>query len=64
MQGRLATTLLHTTVAFPLSALAEGLREAGTHRFGFGGRSLPSGVYLLRAETPGEVLTRRITLLR
>ncbi len=47
-----------------VATLAEGPREAGTHRFGFGGRSLPSGVYLLRAETPGEVLTRRITLLR
>ncbi len=47
-----------------VAVLAEGPREAGTHRFRFGGRSLPSGVYLLRAETPGEVLTRRITLLR
>lgn len=44
--------------------LTEGRHEVGTHRFAFGGSGLPLGVYLVRAETPGEGLTRRITLVR
>ena len=44
--------------------LADGRVEAGTHRFALNGPALPLGLYLVRAELSGEVITQRITILR
>ena len=47
-----------------VATLADGRMEAGTHRLPLDGSRLPSGVYLVRAELSGEVITQRITILR
>ena len=47
-----------------VAVLREGWLEAGTHRFDLRGRALPTGVYVVRAETGARTLTERITLVR
>jgi hypothetical protein len=42
----------------------EGSLSAGTHRWPFHAGGLPSGMYLLRAVTAGEVRTVRMLLVR
>lgn len=44
--------------------LAEGPYTAGTHRVIFDGRSLASGVYLIRLSTPNSTHIRRVTFLK
>ncbi len=52
-----------------VASLAEGRFEAGTHRVRFGGRGLPSGLYLVRATFTTKAgttrtISRRLTRLR
>ncbi len=47
-----------------VSELASGEQPAGMHAVPFGGGSLPSGVYLIRLEAEGSILTRSMTLMR
>jgi hypothetical protein len=47
-----------------VAVLAKGVYSAGTHRVTFDGRSLASGVYLIRLSTPNSIHIRRITLLK
>ena len=49
--------------------LADEPHAGGRHVVAFdgrddGGRSLPTGIYLLRLRIPGEVVTRKLTLVR
>lgn len=47
-----------------VAVLAQGPYTAGTHRISFDGRSLASGVYLIRLSTPSGAHIRRVTLLK
>ena len=47
-----------------VAVLADGPAEAGAHGFAFDGARLPAGVYLVRAEAGGTMLTRRLTVVR
>lgn len=47
-----------------VALLVDEARAEGWHEVAFAGEGLASGVYLVRLETGGHVLTRRITLLR
>ena len=42
----------------------DGLREAGSHAVRFMAMGMASGVYIYRLETPGQVLTRKMVLLK
>jgi hypothetical protein len=47
-----------------VAVLHSGDLAAGAHRFGLDARALPAGVYVVRAEVSGEVLTRQMTVVR
>ncbi len=47
-----------------VAVLVDEELEAGSHALAFTGRSLPSGVYLLRMEAGSFVATQRLTLVR
>jgi hypothetical protein len=47
-----------------LLTVAEGYRNAGSHRVPVNGAGLASGVYFYRLETPGRSTVRRMVLLR
>lgn len=47
-----------------VEVLQDGFLDAGSHRFTFDGRDLPSGVYSYRLESNGEARTRSMLLLR
>lgn len=47
-----------------VTVLHDGSLGAGDHAFDFDAADLPSGVYVVRATTHTEALTRRLTLLR
>ena len=44
--------------------LVEGMQPAGDHSVTFDATGLPSGVYMLRLQTPSHLVTRSVTLLR
>ena len=44
--------------------LVEGMQPAGEHTVVFDASGLPSGVYMLRLQTPSHLVTRSVTLLR
>ncbi len=53
----------------PVRTLLAETRSAGTHRVAWDGRNrsgerLPSGVYFIKAEVDGQVVTRKVNLLR
>jgi Secretion system C-terminal sorting domain len=48
-----------------VAVLADGMQLAGSHSFSFEARDLASGVYFLRADSPGNVSeTRKLVLMR
>ena len=47
-----------------VAVLATGPHAAGAHAVTFDARGLPSGVYVVRLQTPGEARMRRIALVR
>jgi hypothetical protein len=52
-----------------VATLADGDLAAGRHQYAFhgadaSGRSLPSGTYIYRLATGGEILSRRMTLVK
>jgi hypothetical protein len=44
--------------------ITEGVKAAGTHTVSWNGSKQASGVYILRLETAGQVLIRKMTLLK
>ncbi len=58
------TLTVYDLVGREVAHLAEGPREAGWHTARFDGRSLPSGVYVVRLTAGDFVGTSRVTLLR
>ncbi len=57
------TVIVFDALGRRVATLHEGALAAGTHALHLDGSALPSGVYLVRAEANGGVLTRRVTLL-
>ncbi len=47
-----------------VSVLAAGRKAAGVHSLSFGAENLSSGVYIYRLEAGGEVLTRKMMLVK
>ena len=47
-----------------LEVLADGVYSAGEHSVRFDATSLPSGMYLIRLQSQGTVLTRKMTLVK
>lgn len=47
-----------------LQVLVDGIRSAGSHTAMFEAVNLPSGTYFYRLEARGQVLTRKLTLLK
>ena len=47
-----------------VARLVDGIQQAANYQVRFDGAGLPSGVYLYRLETPDQVLTRRMILLK
>lgn len=62
--SRSATVELYDVIGHRIAVLHKGMLVAGTHALRLDGGDLPSGVYIVRAETGDTVLTRRVTLLR
>lgn len=42
--------------------IAEGKMEAGNHRFGIDASGIPAGIYLIRGEANGQLLTQRFVV--
>jgi hypothetical protein len=55
---------VHDVLGREVAKLAEGELRAGEHSVQFDGSGLPSGVYTCRLEASGQVLTRRMTLMK
>jgi hypothetical protein len=55
---------LYDVLGRRVALLHEGALEAGEHALRLDGRSLPAGVYVVRAAAGGVVVTRTATLLR
>lgn len=47
-----------------VAVLIDDVMQAGTHQLSFDARNLASGVYLYRLNTSGQVLTRKMTLVK
>ena len=58
------TLTVYDLLGRAVQVLADGELAAGTHEVTFRASSLPTGVYLVRLETPDTVQTRRITLMK
>jgi flagellar hook assembly protein FlgD len=44
--------------------VSEGTKAAGNHTFTWNATNLASGMYLLRLETEGQVMVRKMALLK
>lgn len=55
---------IYDVVGRQIDVLADGVLSAGYHTLRFEASGLPSGLYLLRMDTPGQTLTRKLTLLK
>lgn len=47
-----------------VAIIADGFYPAGSHTVRFDASGLSSGIYLVRFEAPGNIQTKRITLLK
>ena len=56
--------VVYDMIGREVAVLYGGRLGAGAHRFALTGRSLPAGVYLVRAEIGDQRLSRRITVTR
>lgn len=48
----------------PVATLLDAQQNAGRHQVAFDAAGLPSGVYMIRMEAGGQVLVRKLTLLK
>ncbi len=55
---------VHDLLGREVAVLVNGVMPAGTHSVSFDASRLSSGVYLYRLESAGEVLTRKMVLLK
>ena len=55
---------VHDMLGRRVATLVDGVMPAGTHSVRFDASGLPSGVYLVRLEAGGEVMTSKVTLLK
>jgi hypothetical protein len=55
---------VYNVIGQQVATLVDGLQEAGSKSVRFDGAGLPSGVYLYRLEAGGQVLTRRMVLVK
>jgi hypothetical protein len=47
-----------------VAVLHDGVLAAGTHALRLGASALPAGVYVVRATTAADVVSRRLTVVR
>lgn len=62
--GRETTVAVFDLMGRELSVLADGFYPAGEHSVRFDASTLPSGMYLIRLESGGTLLTRKMLLLK
>ena len=62
--GRETTVSVFDLMGRELRVLADGFHPAGEHSVRFDATSLPSGMYLIRLESGGTLLTRKMLLLK
>ena len=55
---------VYTVTGQKVASLFTGTQSAGWHEVSFDASGLTSGVYIYRLETPGSVLTRKLTLIK
>jgi len=48
----------------PVASLLDAQQNAGRHQVAFNAAGLPSGVYMVRLEAGGQVMVRKLTLLK
>lgn len=55
---------IHDILGRPVSVLADGLHQPGTHRLIWSAEEVPTGTYIVRAQSGDNVHSRRIILLK
>ncbi len=58
------TLKIYDTLGREVATLVDGVQQAANYQVRFDGAGLASGMYLYRLETPGQVLTRRMILMK
>lgn len=58
------TLKVYDTLGREVATLVDGVQQAANYQVRFDGSGLASGMYLYRLETPGQVLTRRMILMK
>ena len=58
------TLRVYDTLGREVATLVDGVQQAANYQVRFDGAGLASGMYLYRLETPGQVLTRRMILMK
>jgi hypothetical protein len=58
------TLKVYDTLGREVATLVDGVQQAANYQVRFDGTGLASGMYLYRLETPGQVLTRRMILMK
>ncbi len=58
------TLKVYDTLGREVATLVDGVQQAANYQVRFDGAGLASGMYLYRLETPGQVLTRRMILMK
>ncbi|MXW63683.1 MAG: T9SS type A sorting domain-containing protein [Bacteroidetes bacterium SB0662_bin_6] len=58
------TLKVYDTLGREVATLVDGVQQAANYQVRFDGTGLASGMYLYRLETPGQMLTRRMILMK
>ena len=62
--GRQTRLSVYDLLGREVALLVDDIIPAGTHSMTFNASGLPSGVYVMRLQSGGQVLTRRMMLLK